>query len=130
MTTWSPQGRLFQVEYACEAVKQGSVTVGLTSKTAVVLAALKRSFGDLAAGHQRKVYKIDDHIGVSIAGLTSDARVLTRMMQNKANASRNNMDRPIPIERLVTEVSDRAQETPQYYGGRPFGVGLLVAGCE
>jgi hypothetical protein len=75
VTTWSPLGRLHQVEYAMEAVKQGSATVGLKSKTHTVLVALKRAASDLAA-HQKKILPIDDHIGISIAGLTADARIL------------------------------------------------------
>ena len=96
----------------------------------VVLAALKRSLGDLAAGHQKKLFKVDDHIGVSIAGLTSDARVLTKYMQGQALASRMNMNRAIPVQRLVLDISDRAQTNTQRYGGRPFGVGMLVAGYD
>ena len=71
----SPQGRLHQVEYACEAVKQGSCVVGLRSKTHAVLVALKRAPSELAS-HQKKMLRIDNHIGMGFAGLTSDARVL------------------------------------------------------
>lgn len=131
MTTWSPQGRLFQVEYAGEAVKQGSVAVGITSGSAVVLAALQRTMGgDLAAGFQKKLYGIDDHLAVGISGLMSDARVLTKYMRGRALASRLNMDRAIPVSRLVLDIADRAQATTQQYGGRPFGVGMLVAGID
>lgn len=132
VTVWSPQGRLFQVEYACEAVKQGSVTVGMRSKHGVVLTALKRSSGDTLASSSisRKIFKIDEHLGVSIAGLTSDARALTKWMQAKARAERSNMGRALPIERLVMETADRAQAQTQRYGGRPFGVGMLIAGVD
>lgn len=129
MTTLSPQGRLFQVEYAMEAVKQGAVALGVASQRHVVLCALKRSPGELAS-FQRKLLPIDDHIGVALAGLTSDARVLTRYMQAQASASRMDMGRPIPVQRLVTDISDKAQANTQGYGGRPFGVGLLVAGYD
>ena len=74
VTTWSPQGRLFQVEYAVEAVKQGSAVVGLKSKQAVVLCALRRKTTELES-YQQKLYKIDEHLGVGVAGLTADARV-------------------------------------------------------
>ena len=68
VTVWSPQGRLLQVEYAMEAVKQGSACLGIVGSKYVVLAALKRSPHDLAA-YQKKLLKIDDHVGVAIAGL-------------------------------------------------------------
>ena len=129
VTTISPQGRLFQVEYALEAVKQGAVSVGLSSTTHVVLVALKRTPDELAS-YQRKLITIDDHIGVALAGLTSDARVLTKYMQAQALASRMNMNRAIPVQRLVVDISDKAQANTQEYGGRPFGVGLLIAGCD
>lgn len=75
VTVWSPQGRLHQVEYAMEAVKLGSATVGLKSKTHAVLIALKRASSELSA-HQKKIIPIDTHIGITIAGLTADARIL------------------------------------------------------
>lgn len=75
VTVWSPQGRLHQVEYAMEAVKLGSATVGLKNKTHAVLIALKRASSELSA-HQKKIIPIDKHMGISISGLTADARIL------------------------------------------------------
>ena len=65
------------MEYAMEAVKQGSACVGLTSATHAVLAALKRAPSELAS-HQQKVFKVDDHMGIAISGLTSDGRSLLK----------------------------------------------------
>ena len=73
VTVWSPQGRLLQVEYAMEAVKQGSACLGLVGKDGVVLAALKRQPNELS-GHQKKLLKIDDHLVIAVAGLNADAR--------------------------------------------------------
>lgn len=75
VTVWSPQGRLHQVEYAMEAVKLGSATVGLKNKDFAVLIALKRAVSELSA-HQKKIMPIDDHIGICMSGLTADARML------------------------------------------------------
>lgn len=75
VTVWSPQGRIHQVEYAMEAVKLGSATVGLKSKDYAVLIALKRATSELSA-HQQKILRVDDHIGISMAGITADARIL------------------------------------------------------
>ena len=77
VTVWSPQGRLHQVEYANEAVNQGTVCLGLRSKSHVVLAALKRSPNELAC-YQNKLFKIDDHMGVAMSGLTADGRSLIK----------------------------------------------------
>lgn len=75
VTVWSPQGRIHQVEYAMEAVKLGSATVGLKSKDYAVLIALKRATSELSS-HQQKILRVDDHIGISMAGITADARIL------------------------------------------------------
>ncbi|KZT54542.1 N-terminal nucleophile aminohydrolase [Calocera cornea HHB12733] len=128
-TVFSPQGRLHQVEYALEAVKQGSAAVGMRSKTHAVLLALKRSSGELAS-YQQKMFRIDDHVGIAIAGLTSDARVLSNFMRQQAMSSRMTFNRPVPVNRLVSAIADRAQVNTQEYGRRPYGVGLLVIGQD
>ncbi|PVG01007.1 putative PRE5-20S proteasome subunit [Serendipita vermifera] len=128
-TVFSPQGRLHQVEYALEAVKQGSAAVGLRSKTHAVLLALKRSTGELAS-YQQKMFRIDDHVGIAIAGLTSDARVLSNFMRQQAMASKMIFNRPSPVNRLVSSIADKAQVNTQEYGRRPYGVGFLVIGQD
>ncbi|KAG8959187.1 hypothetical protein FRC03_008309 [Tulasnella sp. 419] len=128
-TVFSPQGRLHQVEYALEAVKQGSAVVGLKSKTHAVLLALKRSTGELAS-YQQKMFRIDDHVGIGIAGLTSDARVLSNFMRQQAMSSKMLFNRPIPVNRLVSAIADKAQVNTQEYGRRPYGVGFLVIGQD
>ncbi|KAF5388326.1 hypothetical protein D9615_000117 [Tricholomella constricta] len=128
-TVFSPQGRLHQVEYALEAVKQGSAAVGLRSKTHSVLLALKRSTGELAS-YQQKMFRIDDHVGIAIAGLTSDARVLSNFMRQQAMSSKMVFNRPVPVNRLVSAIADKAQVNTQEYGRRPYGVGFLVIGQD
>ncbi|XP_033629242.1 proteasome subunit alpha type-1-like [Asterias rubens] len=129
VTVWSPQGRIHQIEYAMEAVKQGSATVGLKSKTHAVLVALKRASSELSA-HQKKIIPIDDHIGISIAGLTSDARLLSKFMRTECLNSRYAFDAPLPVSRMVGMIGNKSQVNTQRYGRRPFGVGLLVAGFD
>lgn len=128
-TVFSPQGRLHQVEYALEAVKQGSAAVGLRSKSHSVLLALKRSTGELAS-YQQKMFRIDDHVGIAIAGLTSDARVLSNFMRQQAMQSKMIFGRPAPVNRLVSAIADKAQVNTQEYGRRPYGVGFLVIGQD
>lgn len=129
ITTYSPQGRLLQVEYAMEAVKQGSAVVGVRSSNHVVLATLKRSASELAT-HQKKLYEIDDHIGLAIAGLTADARVLTRFMRTECLNHKYVYDEPLPLSRLALEVANKCQVSTQRASKRPFGVGLLIAGYD
>ncbi|CAF4155435.1 unnamed protein product, partial [Rotaria sordida] len=129
VSIWSPQGRLYQIEYAMEAVKQGAATVAVKSNTHVVLCALKRAPSELSA-HQKKIMFIDDHIGVSIAGLASDARILCRFMRTECINHQYGFDKPMPVTRLMNNVSNKCQIPTQRYGRRPFGVGFLMAGYD
>ncbi|KAJ2509010.1 Proteasome subunit alpha type-6 [Coemansia sp. RSA 2049] len=128
-STWSPQGRIFQVEYASEAVKQGSAVVGLRSKDNVVLVAAKRSPNELAS-YQKKIIRIDDHMGIAVAGLTSDARVLSNYLRTESIRSKMVYGRALPVGRAVNAIGDKAQTNTQDYGRRPYGVGLLVIGQD
>jgi len=129
ITTWSPQGRLHQVEYAMEAVKQGMPVVALKSNSHVVLLALKRSSSELAS-FQKKIFKVDEHLGIAIAGLTADARVLCTYMQNEALNHKFVFNSPINVGRLVRQIADKSQVHTQKYGRRPYGLGMLVVGCD
>ena len=102
VTTWSPQGRLFQVEYAMEAVKQGSACVGLRSATPAVLAAANKSAHALSS-HPRKVFRVADHAGVALAGLTADGRVLSRFLRNECINHAFVYDAPFPVSRLASK---------------------------
>jgi 20S proteasome subunit alpha 6 len=99
------KGRIYQIEYAMEAVKQGSATVGIKSKTHVVLVALKRASSELSA-HQKKIVPIDDHLGISIAGLAADARILSRFMRNECLNNKYAFTAPMPVTRLVSLIGN------------------------
>lgn len=127
--TFSPTGRLFQVEYALEAIKQGSVTVGLRSSKYAVLVALKRNADELSS-YQKKIIKCDEHLGLSLAGLAPDARVLSTYLRQQCNYSKLVYNRKLSVERAGHLLSDKAQKNTQSYGGRPYGVGLLIVGYD
>eukprot|EP01134_Creolimax_fragrantissima_P003797 CFRG3797T1 len=112
-----------------EAVNQGSCAVGIKSKKYAALFGLKRSASELSA-HQKKILKIDEHIGVAISGLTSDARVLTKFMRSECLNNKYVFDCPVPTSRLVATLGDKAQITTQRYGRRPYGVGQLIVGFD
>lgn len=82
------------------------------------------------SSYQKKLIGIDTHLAVALAGLASDARVLSNFMKQQSLSSRLSYGRPIPIERIVNQIGDRAQTSTQHYGKRPYGVGLLVAGVD
>ncbi|XP_053638668.2 proteasome subunit alpha type-1 isoform X1 [Cherax quadricarinatus] len=129
VTVWSPQGRLHQVEYAMEAVKQGSATVGVKSSSHAVLVALKRASSELAA-HQKKIMPIDKHIAVSISGLTADARVLSRFMRTECLNEQFAHNQALSLNKLMERVGAKMQIATQRYDKRPYGVGLLLAGFD
>lgn len=125
ITTYSPQGRLHQVEYAMEAVKQGSASVGVRSKTHVVLATLKRFASELS-GDQKKLFAIDDHVVIAISGLTADARVLSRYMRTETQHHKFMYEEPMPVGRLVLQVADKCQVRLNHH---PIGGGGTESGC-
>ncbi|OWB84628.1 hypothetical protein B5S33_g3277 [[Candida] boidinii] len=128
-TTFSPTGRIFQIEYALEAIKQGSASVGIASKTHVVLVALKRNAEELGS-YQKKIIKVDNHMGIALAGLAPDARVLSNYLRQQAMNSKMVFNRPLSVAKAVHSVADKAQDNTQSAGGRPYGVGLLIAGID
>jgi 20S proteasome subunit alpha 6 len=99
------------------------------SKTHAVLATLKRAPSELSS-YQRKVFKIDDHMGIAISGLTADGRILCRYMRNECLNHRYVYESPMPLGRLVRQVADKAQVGTQRSWKRPYGVGLIVAGAD
>lgn len=129
ITTYSPQGKLYQIEYAMEAVKQGSACIALKSKTHACLVTLQRAPGKLSS-YQRKIFDIDEHLGIAIAGLTADARILTRYMRNECINHKYVYETPMQTKRLVLKVADKSQKNTQNYGRRPYGVGMLVVGYD
>jgi 20S proteasome subunit alpha 6 len=112
-----------------EAVKQGSAAVGLRSKTHALVASIKKSSNELSS-YQKKIFKIDEHMGIAIAGLVPDGRVLAKYMRNECMNYRFTYDGPLQVGRLVAQVADKSQLGTQRAGHRPYGVGLLVAGFD
>jgi len=129
VTVFSPQGRLLQVEYAMEAVKQGSACLGLVGKSHVVLAALKRQPNELSS-YQRKLLSIDEHAVVAIAGLNADARSLAKYMRTECLNHKYSFGAPLQAARLAVDVADKYQRCTQMYVRRPYGVGLLLGAFD
>lgn len=129
ITIYSPQGRVHQIEYAMESLKLGSITVGVRSKTHVVIAAIKKET-DVLTEAQPKIFTIDDHIGIAIDGLAADARILRRFLRDECADYRYSSDAPHPLGRLSTKLTEDAQQRTMIYGHRPYGAGLLIAGYD
>lgn len=129
VSIWSPQGRIHQIEYAMEAVKQGTASIALKNKDYAIIVALKRAPSELSS-YQEKIIHIDDHIGLAIAGLTADGHLLSRSMRRECVDNRWAYEQPIPVCRLLSSISLKMQVPTQRYGRRPFGVGMLVIGYD
>jgi proteasome alpha subunit len=131
ITVFSPEGRLYQVEYATEAVRHGPLAVGVKAVDGVALAGEKRSPHALADIETlKKILIIDDHVGTAIAGLHADARKLIDRARVQAQINKLSYDEPISIQSIVVDICDLKQYVTQVGGFRPFGVSLLVAGVD
>jgi len=130
ITQFSPEGRLFQVEYAIEAVRRGTTAIVCRNKNSVVFTVEKKSSELQEVIGSEKIFKIDDHIGVAIAGLTSDARVLIDRARIQAQVNLLNYDEKISVKDSTLNICEYKQVFTQNAGVRPFGVSFLVAGID
>lgn len=131
ITMFSPDGRLLQVEYAKRTVRLGNTAIGIVCKDGVILVTDKRLVDKLVIPDAiEKIFKIDDHIMATAAGILSDARVLVERAQLKAQQHRIEFDSPIDNLVVVKDMCNLKQLCTQSGGYRPFGVSLLVAGID
>ena len=131
ITVFSPDGRLFQVEYAKEAVKRGATSIGIKTKDSVILVAIKVLYSKLVEDSSiKKIFKVDDHLFLTASGLIADVRKLVDLAREESNKHRLIYNEPVPVISSVKYVADIMQLFTQYGGARPFGVSLLVAGYD
>lgn len=131
ITIFSPEGRIYQVEYALELVKRGAPVAGVVTKEGVVLAAvevLRSSLED--PRFSKKIYELDDHVATAISGNSPDARVLVREARLVCQGHRLTYDEPIGIESLTSSLGDLLQQYTQNAGVRPFGVSMIISGID
>jgi len=132
ITVFSPDGRLFQVEYAREAVRRGATTAGVVYQDGVVLIADRRIPNPklAEAASLEKIHQIDENIACATAGLVADARVLVDYARLSAQINRVTYSEPMSVELLVRRICDYKQQYTQFGGVRPFGTALLVGGYD
>ncbi len=131
ITMFSPDGRLLQVEYAKKTVKQGPTAMGIACKDGVVFVTDKRIASKLVVPEAiEKMFKIDDHVGATAAGLIADARILVDRSQLRAQQHSVTFDSKIDVISIVKEMADLMQICTQSAGLRPFGVSMIVGGVE
>jgi proteasome alpha subunit len=130
ITVFSPDGRLYQVEYAIETVRRGTLAIGLKSKDGVILAVEEKARKLQISNVTQKIFQVDDHIGVAAAGYIPDARTQVDHARFFAQSNRLIYDEPVDVEGVAKNLADMAQQFTQYAGVRPFGVALILAGVD
>ncbi len=131
ITVFSPDGRLFQVEYAREAVKRGTTSLGVKSKDGIVLVVDKRPTSKLVEPKSiEKIFQIDEHIGAATSGLVADARAIIEKARLEAQINRITYNEPIRVESLAKKICDMKQMYTQHGGVRPFGTALIIGGVN
>jgi proteasome alpha subunit len=131
ITVFSPDGRLFQVEYALETVNRGATILGIVCSEGIVLGAEERK--ESALQDERfmwKLFEVDQHLGAAVVGLGSDARILIDQARVYAQSNRLMYDEAIDVEVVAKRVGDIKQLYTQHAGVRPFGVSIIFGGID
>ncbi|XP_021738375.1 proteasome subunit alpha type-4-like [Chenopodium quinoa] len=131
-TIFSPEGRLYQVEYAMEAIGNAGSAIGILANDGVVLVGEKKVTSKLlqTSTTTEKMYKVDDHVACAVAGIMSDANILINTARVQAQRYTFSYQEPMPVEQLVQSLCDTKQGYTQFGGLRPFGVSFLFAGWD
>jgi len=131
-TIFSPEGRLYQVEYAMEAIGHAGTCLGILANDGILLAAERRNTNKLLdeVFHSEKIYQLNENMACSVAGITSDANVLTNELRLFGQRYYYRFREPMPCEQVVSMLCDLKQAYTQYGGKRPFGVSILYMGWD
>jgi len=128
ITVFSPDGRLYQVEYAIETVKRGTIAVGVKCKEGIVIAVEEKPRKLQISETAQKIFQIDDHVGVAAAGYIPDARSQVDNARFFSQSNKMIYDEPVEVETIAKHLADQCQQFTQYAGVRPFGVALILGG--
>ena len=128
ITVFSPDGRLYQVEYAIETVRRGTIAIGIKCKEGIVIAVEEKPRKLQISDVAQKIFQIDDHIGVAAAGYIPDARSQVDNARFFSQSNQMIYDEAVEVETIAKHLADQSQQYTQYAGVRPFGVALILGG--
>lgn len=128
ITVFSPDGRLYQVEYAIETVRRGTIAVGVKCKDGIVIAVEEKPRKLQISETAQKIFQIDDHVGVAAAGYIPDARSQVDNARFFSQSNKMIYDEPVGVEAIAKHLADQCQQYTQYAGVRPYGVALILGG--
>ena len=129
-TMYSPDGRIYQVEYAIETVKRGTLAIGILSKEGVVMAVEEKPRTLQTTNITQKIFQVDYHIGVAAAGYIPDARVQVDSARFFSQGNRMTYDESVEVATVAKHLADQSHQFTQYSGVRPNGVALIIAGVD
>ncbi len=129
-TMYSPDGRIYQVEYAMETVKRGTLAIGVCSKEGVIIAVEEKARTLQTTGITQKIFQVDFHIGIAAAGYIPDARIQVDSARFFSQGNRMTYDESVEIGTVAKYLADQSHQFTQYSGVRPNGVSLIIAGID
>ena len=129
-TMYSPDGRIYQVEYAIETVKRGTLAIGIATKQGVIMAVEEKPRTLQTSNITQKIFQVDYHIGVAAAGYIPDARVQVDGARFFSQGNRMTYDESVEVATVAKHLADQAHQFTQYGGVRPNGVSMIIAGID
>jgi proteasome alpha subunit len=129
-TMYSPDGRIYQVEYAMETVKRGTLALGIKTKEGVIMAVEEKPRALQTSNITQKIFQVDFHIGVAAAGYIPDARVQVDNARFFSQGNKMTYDEAVEVETVAKHLADQSHQFTQYSGVRPNGVALIIAGVD
>ena len=129
-TMYSPDGRIYQVEYAIETVKRGTLAIGISSKEGVIMTVEEKPRTLQTSNITQKIFQVDYHIGVAAAGYIPDARVQVDGARFFSQGNRMTYDESVEVATVAKHLADQAHQFTQYGGVRPNGVSMIIAGID